>query len=83
MSWDVMSGYIDSIHIYKVNNNIDLNKYKHCKIILGKVEYTYCTHEMDDWTRLRDNSYLEKTPDGIWLVSEKPIKELKEYEYKG
>ena len=83
MAWDIISGHIEDIHIYKVDNTIDLNKYKHHKIIHGKVPYVYCSWEMDDWNRTRDNRERKETPSGVWLVSVEPIKELKEYEYKG
>lgn len=83
MSWDVMNGYIENIYIYKVDNTIDLNKYKHYKIIHGKVPYVYTTYEMDDWNRTRNSYENKETPNGIWIVSDKPINELKEYRFKG
>lgn len=83
MSWDVMSEGIQLLYIYKVDDTIDLNKYKYYKIIHGKVLYVYHIYEMDDWNRTRSSDTLRETPEGVWLVSLERIDELKEYEYNG
>ena len=82
MAWDVMKEHIEGIHIYKVDDTMDLSKYSYDKIIHGKVLYVYHIFEMDDWNRTRFIDTLEETPEGVWLVSIKPIDKLKEYEYK-